>query len=337
MSVGFQLSFMAVLGIVYLHPILYNLVTIKNKLGNAVWKITCVSIAAQVATFSLGLLYFHQFPNYFFLSNLFVIPAAFGVLVVGLMMILFSWISALGTFLGMVVENIISLLNSLVFFVEQLPLSITDHVYITTFQCWLIMGILVSMIILKESKKILGLYSAFLLSLVFCFSHWNHIESETRQSTITIYKVDGHSAIDFQEGNQVWFMTDTMLVTQHDKIRFHIRPNRLQAGITKVHSAPYPFAHEQDGFRLIVWRGKTIIQVYQSPKAWPENLQTDLLIISNNAVRSLLDIPAVISADQLILDSSNAMSNVQRIKSQASTLGLDIFSVPHQGAFQLTL
>ena len=105
MSVGFQLSFLAVLGIVYLQPGLYNLWEPKRRIWDEVWKITCVSVAAQVATFSLGLLYFHQFPNYFFISNLFVIPVSFGVLVVGLVVLSVGFISPLAGFFGVILEG----------------------------------------------------------------------------------------------------------------------------------------------------------------------------------------------------------------------------------------
>ncbi|HEX6227563.1 MAG TPA: ComEC/Rec2 family competence protein, partial [Chryseolinea sp.] len=84
MSVGFQLSYLAVLGIVYLQPMLYNLWEPTHRLWDELWKGTCVSIAAQVATTSLGLFYFYQFPNYFLLSNLFVIPGSFVVLILGI-------------------------------------------------------------------------------------------------------------------------------------------------------------------------------------------------------------------------------------------------------------
>ncbi|HYG19850.1 MAG TPA: ComEC/Rec2 family competence protein, partial [Ohtaekwangia sp.] len=84
MSVGFQLSYLAVLGIVYIQPKMYLLWEPKHRLVDQIWKVTTVSIAAQIATLPLGLLYFHQFPNYFLLANLLVIPGSFIVLVGGL-------------------------------------------------------------------------------------------------------------------------------------------------------------------------------------------------------------------------------------------------------------
>ncbi len=65
MSVGFQLSYLAVVGIIYFQPKIYNLFISKNWILDKIWMITTVSVAAQLATFSLGLLYFHQFPSFF--------------------------------------------------------------------------------------------------------------------------------------------------------------------------------------------------------------------------------------------------------------------------------
>src|SRR6478609_11226824 len=84
MSVGFQLSYLAVVGIVYLHRSLYNLWSPNSWFLDKVWETTCISLAAQVATFALSLLYFHQFPVYFLLANLFVIPVSFVVLILGI-------------------------------------------------------------------------------------------------------------------------------------------------------------------------------------------------------------------------------------------------------------
>ena len=84
MQVGFQLSYLAVLGIVYLQPKIYTLYKSNNWILEKTWAITAVSISAQIATFPLGMYYFHQFPNYFLLSNLFVIPLATFIIGLGI-------------------------------------------------------------------------------------------------------------------------------------------------------------------------------------------------------------------------------------------------------------
>ena len=76
-SMGFQLSYAAVAGIVLLQRPVYLLVYIQNKYLDKVWEITTVSLAAQVATMPFTVYYFNQFTPYFWLSNLLMTPLSF--------------------------------------------------------------------------------------------------------------------------------------------------------------------------------------------------------------------------------------------------------------------
>src|SRR5262249_36907228 len=73
-DVGFQLSYAAVLSIVIFVKPIYNWFYIRNKILDFIWKLNAVSIAAQLLTTPLSLYHFHQFPNYFLLSNFAVVP-----------------------------------------------------------------------------------------------------------------------------------------------------------------------------------------------------------------------------------------------------------------------
>ena len=74
--VGFQLSYAAVVGIVYLQPRLYRLLSPRNRPAKWLWSLLTMSVAAQVGTMPLTLYYFQTFPNYFLLTNLVAIPAS---------------------------------------------------------------------------------------------------------------------------------------------------------------------------------------------------------------------------------------------------------------------
>lgn len=75
-DVGFQLSFSAVVSIVYFQPLIAKWFYTKNKILKWTWDLTAVSLAAQIGTAPLSVFYFHQFPNYFLLTNLIAIPFA---------------------------------------------------------------------------------------------------------------------------------------------------------------------------------------------------------------------------------------------------------------------
>src|ERR1035437_3506916 len=47
-NAGFQLSYVAVLGIIYLYPYFYNMFTFSSGFGDKVWKLCSVSLAAQL-------------------------------------------------------------------------------------------------------------------------------------------------------------------------------------------------------------------------------------------------------------------------------------------------
>jgi competence protein ComEC len=167
MSVGFQLSYLAVVGIVYLQPKLSRLWEPKAWLWDQIWQITCVSIAAQAATVALGLLYFHQFPVYFLFSNLFVIPISFAVLILGIVVVFVSFITPVAAALGFLLQWTIWFLNFGVFKMEALPWSLIDNVYITTFQCWLLMGAILCIVFLFEIRKTNYLTAASIFIMIF--------------------------------------------------------------------------------------------------------------------------------------------------------------------------
>ncbi|WP_242133546.1 ComEC/Rec2 family competence protein [Aestuariivivens marinum] len=88
-DVGFQLSYLAVCGIVTIDPILYKLYQSKYWLVDKLWHTLTVTISAQLGIIPISLFYFHQFPSLFFISNLIIIPVlglilAMGILVIGL-------------------------------------------------------------------------------------------------------------------------------------------------------------------------------------------------------------------------------------------------------------
>jgi competence protein ComEC len=69
-DLGFQLSYLAVIGIIIFQATFYDWIYFKNKVANEVWKMMAISLAAQVFTFPICIYYFHQFPNYFLITNI---------------------------------------------------------------------------------------------------------------------------------------------------------------------------------------------------------------------------------------------------------------------------
>lgn len=105
-DVGFQLSYAALLGIVAWHRPLCALWPwlVDGRTHPArwplykLWQWTCLSTAAQLGTLPLALFYFHQFPTYFLIANLTIVPFAGLLLATALLTLLLggaSWVVAL--------------------------------------------------------------------------------------------------------------------------------------------------------------------------------------------------------------------------------------------------
>lgn len=333
MSVGFQLSYLAVVGIVYLQPKLAQLWEPKTVLWDQIWQITCVSIAAQAATVALGLLYFHQFPVYFLFSNLFVIPVSFVVLVLGVVVVLVSALTPVASVLGFILQWAIWFLNYGILKMEALPWSLIDNVYITTFQCWLIMGAIFCIVFLFELRKTSYLTATAIFMVTFSALQWIHFHENVRQKKLIVYNVSGHSAWDVMHNGQVYFFSDSVLKADRDKLRFHIRPNRLRNGVGEIYEGvKQSFVREIPGGKLIVWKGLRILQLDQKNFSVPENLEVDYVLLGGNALYDLKSLQ-VLKFQKLILDSSNSFYFAERLLNDAQDEGIPIHSVQHHGAF----
>ncbi|MGV3539312.1 MAG: ComEC/Rec2 family competence protein, partial [Rufibacter sp.] len=99
LDVGFQLSFLAVAGIVLLQPIFLNWWSPERKAVKFVWELLAISVAAQLATFPLSLYYFHQFPVYFWVANLVAVPLTSIGLYIGVAFMLLFWVPVLNSWI----------------------------------------------------------------------------------------------------------------------------------------------------------------------------------------------------------------------------------------------
>ena len=119
-SVSFQLSYAAVLSIVYFGQYIQKLYTPSTPIGSYVWGIVAVSLSVQIGTLPLTLYYFGVIPTYGLLTNIIVIPLAFVILLCVILVLTF------GAF-PFVAKQIANILN---FVTDYLQDSIAD---ITTF------------------------------------------------------------------------------------------------------------------------------------------------------------------------------------------------------------
>ncbi|MEJ1239526.1 ComEC/Rec2 family competence protein [Chryseolinea sp. T2] len=329
MSVGFQLSFIAVVGIVAIQPGLYQLWEPHRWLWDEVWKVVTVSVAAQVATLPLCLLYFHQFPNYFLLSNLFIVPGSFAVLLLGIGLLLVSPLDSVAKLTGRILELLIDFLNQLIFLVEKLPGSVIENIFITSLQCLVLSAVVITIVVWIGRRS--GSLLVVVLSLIATFGMTSWVYTVNLNTpTVTVYSTRGTTAVDLISEYVTYYIGSPDL--KYD--RRQVVPNRVSHRaadnvMNLTGQTVFP------GCDLFVWHGYNIVRVYGEIPELEGPLQADLVIFSENAVRDLRRASDLIVAKRYVVDGSNDLKVGQQLIEQAAGLHFLLHSVLHQGAMQL--
>lgn len=125
-DVGFQLSYMAVVSIVYFQPVIAKWFLPKNKLLKWLWDLTAVSVAAQIGTTALSFFYFHQFPNYFLITNIIAIPVSTLVIYLAVALFAVSYIPIVSVVVAFLLKSALWIQNQSIEFIHNLPGAVTQ-------------------------------------------------------------------------------------------------------------------------------------------------------------------------------------------------------------------
>lgn len=145
-DVGFQMSFLAVLGIVMLNMRLGNVETPacigRWRVIGWVWSLVKVSLAAQIAVAPLSMYYFGTFPCYFLLTNLVAIPLATIIVYTSIVMYALGFCAWMQGVVATFVGWMATLMNTSLGFIASLPGACMYGIHINARQVWLMYALL---------------------------------------------------------------------------------------------------------------------------------------------------------------------------------------------------
>ncbi|MEQ6166898.1 ComEC/Rec2 family competence protein [Ekhidna sp. MALMAid0563] len=343
-SVGFQLSFAAVVGIVYLQPKLYRLLDLRSWLLDKAWAITCVSIAAQLATFPLSAYYFHQFPTYFLVSNLVVIPASFLMLVGGIGMLLIDpIIPQAGEIIGLCLSQFMWVINEIISYVHILPSSLIEWIFMDQFGLIMTYLIVITLIVGLHYRYFKTLVVSGLLGLILML--WGLIshQIQSQRNELVFYEISDKIAIDHVKGHQGMLYIDDFEASELDLLSFQINPHRLASHLRPIKESILTFEEagfaKKEAIRFGQIAGKRFL-IFDSTTFhldFKGVVKTDYLIINNGAVKSLEWLKKHFDFDQLILSNKNSSYYINKMKAKADETSLDIHCMNTDGALRVAL
>lgn len=344
-EVGFQLSFLAVLGIVYLQPKLYALLEINTWLLDKVWSYFTVAIAAQLATLPLGLFYFHQFPVYFWFANLVIVPAAMFALCTGIVALAFSWVPVLSSLLFALHYWIIWVMNWFNEIVQRLPYALINGIDITPLQTWLLYTLFITLLLFLALRKLR--YFALATAVVAMLSIQEILETvqQKEQELLVIYNVRGSTGVAMVQGQQATLLADSSLLRDASNYSFNIQPHLWHMGVAQPQFASLTdgvitgaaFTALPDSNSVLVWQGQRMLLLSHPPKLISQHpLPLDYLLLRHNVRLKPQDLQAY-APGKVVLDASNSPWYRQRLHQQLDTLGIAYYDVADSGALVVRL
>ncbi|PZF73067.1 hypothetical protein DN068_09340 [Taibaiella soli] len=114
-SVGFQLSFLAVLSLIVFYSPLCKLIQPGNKILRWLWNACAASIAAELLVAPLVLYYFHSFPAMFLIANIVASICMSVLLIAGIALIAVCWSTTFATLIASCCSLITLIFNKIIF------------------------------------------------------------------------------------------------------------------------------------------------------------------------------------------------------------------------------
>ncbi len=334
-DVGFLLSYAAVISIVLFMQPVYKWVYCSNKWIDKIWALTSVTISAQVLTIPVVIFYFHQFPNFFLVTNFIAVPLS-GIILYGeILLLCVSFIGVVAQYTGIVLGAMIKAMNLFIEYINLLPFAVWNNLQLSVLQTWLLFAVIIAVCIWLIKKAT----SAFTVSLaflsLFTISISVDLTDRNNQQKLIIYNVPKQSAIDIVQGNSYIFTGDSILLEDGFLRNFHLKPAR-----TLYHTSAA--ADNSSGLQknsITEVNGKTILLIdsaviYISPQ---NKIPVDIIIVSKNPRIYMSQLQDVFDFKTIIFDSSNPLWKTELWKKDCESLHLRFHSVAQQGAFVMDL
>lgn len=323
-DVGFQLSYLAVAGLVVLQPVVYAWLTFNNKWVDKLWALCSVSIAAQVITFPLSAFYFHQFPVYFLFSNLFIVIPTAVIMYSGIFYLSLPQIPYISTPLARILEKSILFMNYVLTWVEHLPFASINKIWLTTTEYLLLYAIIICAFYFLYDRK--GWLLRVSVALIFLLTVSISIKRYRSYSTnsIAFLNLRKNIGIVFKNGNYAIVLSN--LADTDKNYNYSIRPYLDSCKISDV----VLYKPDQEIRSASLKKHNNIIQFRDQSVAIinkdymdttsAEKLKTDYLYITGNPKIPLAIINKNHEYHTIIIDATNSPKTVQFIVDQARAL-----------------
>ncbi len=325
-NVGFQLSYIAVGGLIYLYPKISAWYQPENKTIKAIWAVMAVSIAAQIATAPLSLFYFHQFPVYFILSNVFIVIPATLIMYIGFAFLLIASIFPQVTIIAVALEKLIIFTNRGLQFIEGIPHANVTQVWLDKYEIALCYCVIIALLLSLKHIRFLRLTFALIALLIVSISlkNFQHVQ----QKSVTFFALRKNTAVAFVKGRSAVLLTD---LEQDDfTYLFSVKP---YLDSCQVKNIQFLNPHTVAGEKTYHFENK-LLKIINETGFSKASTKQDWLLLSADRNVDLSTIMASNNFKTLLIDGKNRDFIIEKIKSQAMDLKLPVKTLKREFAVE---
>jgi competence protein ComEC len=308
-EIGFQLSYLAMLGLIIFTRPIYSLYYHPNKAIDWTWKLWSASIAAQLFTVPLSIYYFGNFPTYFLIANIFAIPLSAVILWLDVFLILFSFIPFVPDLLGWLNSQVIGLFIAFTLYISDLPFGKVANLYLLKEQLILLLfAVLLLSFFAMNRKKVFLFTSLSILLLTILISYLYSIK-QIRQTNIIVYAVRNNLILGVKyKDRQYLISADSISEKDYSfNIKNSQRLHRISSfeNILLQDSIHLPVVYYSNNLLYANGTSFYFLNQTNTRKQFEEKLRADYLVLSDNCYLDIQGIQANYDYKHLLISGNN--------------------------------
>jgi competence protein ComEC len=335
-DVGFQLSFLAVFGLVYLQPKIYKWFYFKSKWLDKLWATIALSLAAQIATFPLSIYYFHQFPIYFIFSNLFILLPLTAMMYLGIGILMLRLY-----FLAPIFEWIINFTNTGLKWIANLPFSGITAIWINQWQL-----VLLSLFLLTITLALTHYHKKLFITSIVLILFFQTIAAffktiQLKQNKIISFNLRKNYAVAFIDGLHAVLLTD--LKPSDKNFDFFVKPALDQLQINKIDFINWETDTTINLFNKkehqLIFHQYHILLMDQSFnfKKIAMKPKFNMLWMHQNPKQNIAALKDQVQFSTLLIDATNKDYLIKKFEAEANKIALQHYSLKKNKAYLIDL
>lgn len=317
-DVGFQLSYLAMAGLIGITPRLSGLLKPSAYITDLALQSVCASAAATITTLPLTLFYFKQFPLWFFICNLVVVPAT------SLLLFVAAGLAAGLSFLAVTADKLVDWLLVFISWFNNPSLGYVDFIDFTVIDlvfCTVLLMITAHAIYARSVQSVRFALLALMIWQIYGIA--SSLSSKLTNS-FTVYQVNKHTGTSVKMHTRVAFRLD-----DSSRFDFHMKPHFVSMNNPEIAGSVFNYVAARTGG---IW-------IVDNPLVWrlrpPGKVR--VLVLCRGVPMPPAPLELMPGLETVVIDGSNDRRSAARAAGICRKFGLVVHNTALQGAFQIEL